>query len=189
MANLEWKSKLLSSGLPLEFDAAKILVEKQLAVSYDYSYRRLDDIENKEFSVDLHADSFFPLDDNLPIQQTVDFLIECKYRTPNKKWIFLPEILDNNNHTFSTPLKLVDEFSKFSFESRLGAFLEYDLCMKGIEISLDSKDAHEVGIKHGSLQLLYAMPVLLHNKIHFALRDIFDEAYPFYIIPILVTNA
>jgi len=43
MSKRDWKSALLSSSLPLEHEAAKILSRQGYEVESDYSYRRLDE--------------------------------------------------------------------------------------------------------------------------------------------------
>lgn len=191
-SNSKWKDRLLSSSVPLEFDAAKILVDKGFTVDFDYTYRRYDNKEEKDFSADISADAFYPFDFDAPIHLTVDLLVECKYRNPNVKWIFLPDINTDQYHSrFSsrTALKLVDEFSNECFESRLGFLSEHETCLKGSELNLQTGEVHDSDIRHGCNQLLYAMPHLLQRKISSALHNAIDECYPFVICPILLTTA
>jgi hypothetical protein len=54
MSDKKWKSNLLSSSLPLEYEIAKTLVTKGFVVEADYTYGR--DAESgqpKDFSVDM----------------------------------------------------------------------------------------------------------------------------------------
>ncbi len=38
----KWKSKLLSSSLPMEYEVAQILVERGFSTDVDFSYTRMD---------------------------------------------------------------------------------------------------------------------------------------------------
>jgi hypothetical protein len=87
----KWKSRLASSGVPLEFEAAKILAKKRFAVSADYTYARDDAGVVKDFSVDLEASGFTPFGNPNSITSSVSILVECKYRLPSTRWLFLPD--------------------------------------------------------------------------------------------------
>ena len=63
----KWKSKLISSSLPLEFEVAKYFVSKGFSVTADYTYARADYTYArndsgtvKDFSVDLKASAYLP---------------------------------------------------------------------------------------------------------------------------------
>jgi hypothetical protein len=56
----KWKSKLISSSLPLEFEVAKFLVSQGFSVSADYTYARDDSGIVKDFSVGLQATAYLP---------------------------------------------------------------------------------------------------------------------------------
>lgn len=189
--NMRWKDSLFSSSLPLEFDAAKILVNKGFGIQFDYTYKRYDDKEEKDFSIDINADNFYPFEPDSTIQQVNNCLVECKYRNPNVKWLFLPDINNDIFHQSNsrTALKLVDEFSTVCFESRLGFLVEHETCLKGVEIKIQSGEVHDRGILHGGYQLLYGTSVLLRNKISFVLNGVLEDAFPFLICPILLTTA
>ena len=56
-------------------------------------------------------------------------LIECKFRSPNKRWLFFPEPHEPDFRTFSQhPIHVMDVFSAYTMESKhiwqLGAELE-----------------------------------------------------------------
>lgn len=191
MSNLKWKDKLFSSSLPLEFEAAKILEEKGFIIRHDYTYKRFDNKDEKDFSIDIHADCFYPFEEEARIHQSVEILVECKYRNPNIQWLFLPDINTNEYHQVTSrgALKFVDEFSNVSFWDNIDLLDEHPMCLKGVEINKHSGDVHDEGILHGTYQLLYGIPVLLSDRIFSALRGSIEEVYPFVICPILLTTA
>ena len=92
--NSSWKSKLLSSGVPLEFEAAKILTAKGFAVDADYTFTRIYEGVSKDASVDIMGTGYLPLNDRNSVKAELYLLIECKYRSPKTQWLFLPEIND-----------------------------------------------------------------------------------------------
>lgn len=193
-----WKRNLLSSGLPLEFDAAKVLVSKGFSIDSDYTYDRNDSEASgisKDFSVDIEASAYPPFDDENDIQATLRLLVECKYRYPNTTWLFFPDINrpDFSDFTAGYTLHVIDEFSPYTvdthdcqdFESRL------PVCYKGAEVRLGSKDQEvfDVEIRHAISQLRYALPQLLMHNISFQLNNHPDDNVPIIFCPILLTTA
>lgn len=192
MANNKWKSKLLSSSFPLEYQAMKSLVKLGFSVDSEYTYHRKHENITKEFSVDIKTSGYSPFSNEKEITSSVNLLIECKYRDPSTSWVFLP---DPNSDDF-TPIILghtiraIDYFS-YNFLPR-NATVEFDepmdFCIKGIEIK--ETNVYDSEIKHGLSQLQYAMPSLLHGEIQTALGGRYkEEVFPFYICPILLTTA
>jgi hypothetical protein len=56
MPDRKWKSNLLSTSLPLEYEVARTLVTKGFAVEADYTYGRdAESGQSKDFSVDILA--------------------------------------------------------------------------------------------------------------------------------------
>jgi hypothetical protein len=88
----KWKNRLLSSGIPLEYDVAKEFVSKGFAIDADYSYARSDQGFEKDFSVDLRASAYPPVTNPNEVKANLNILAECKFRSIEKKWLFLPEI-------------------------------------------------------------------------------------------------
>lgn len=193
-----WKSNFLSSGLPLEFEAAKLLVSKGFSVGSDFTYNREDAQASgvqKDFSVDIIATAYPPFDPKgNALHARLILLIECKYRRPETKWLFFPDI---NEGGFSsiTPgytLHIVSEFSpyminesSYKFESRL------PLCYKGAEVHIGSKDqeVHDKELKHAVSQLRYALPQLFKDEVWFELNNHPDDNIPFVFCPIILTTA
>lgn len=190
---MNWKDKLLSSSLPLEYEVAKILTKNDFCVDFDYTYKRFDESDEKEFSTDIKASRFNPFEitKSRDTILDLDLIIECKYRNPSIDWVFIPEINNDGFENFSRKgvLKVFDEFS--GINSRYNCLCEpyLETCLKGIEVNNKTGDAHDTGIRHGINQLLYSLPHLIYKHITSSLLDHIDDVHPFAICPILVTTA
>lgn len=185
----KWKPRLLSSSLPLEFDVSKILTKHSFAIEHDYSYLRQDDGSHKEFSVDIKARAFFKVRKAL---SDVTVLAECKYREEGKRWAFLPEIKsDFSTFTAGYTIRHENAFSIYNLDSEKISELEYefDYSAKGTEISLSTGEVFDKDIRHGIVQLKYALPYIIKDNIEFNTFGHIDDASPFFIIPVLITNA
>ncbi len=189
----KWKSRLLSSSLPLEYEIAKTLSNFDFSVSFDYSYFRKDGELKKEFSTDIKGFFLFPLDTEHRVDANLTLLAECKYRDEGKKWVFLPEV---NKPEFSAitlgcTIKSLAEFSTvetkkdfiYSFEDK------FDCALKGIEISTTNGEVFDKDIRHGLSQLKFALPYLVKENIESNLIGHLVDAKPSFIVSILVTNA
>lgn len=188
----KWKSKLLSSSLPLEFEAAKQLVTMGFSVSADYKYARNDLGTLRDFSVDIHATSYTPFSNPNKISPSLELLVECKYRTRNRHWLFFP---DPNKEDFAPftvgeTVRAIDNFSMKYFKSN--TTVEFDLslpfCYKGIEVNETSDNVYEAEFQHGNHQLQYALPQLLIQTASFNVGQL-DEGVPFLFCPILLSTA
>jgi|WetSurMetagenome_2_1015567.scaffolds.fasta_scaffold19160_5 hypothetical protein len=197
----KWKSNYLSSGVPLEFEAAKMLVSKGFYVNSDYTYTRRDNESSgiaKDFSVDIDAHGYVPFDPNgNDLYAELVLLVDCKYRIHNTKWLFLPEIDEGkpdasslSNIIFGRTIRIVNEFSPFLLDKKDCYKFESKLppCYKGVEIRLDGQ-VLDAEIKHGIAQLRYAMPRLLTDEIFLNIGSHPEDNYPFMICPILLTTA
>ena len=85
----KWKHSLLSSSLPLEFEIAKLLASLEFAIDADYTFSRTDAGETKDFSVDIFATKYTRQPEPDPTRVDLLILVECKFRTPQKRWLFL----------------------------------------------------------------------------------------------------
>ncbi|EMJ87282.1 hypothetical protein LEP1GSC196_2956 [Leptospira meyeri serovar Semaranga str. Veldrot Semarang 173] len=185
-----WKDSLLKSGLPLEYEAKQQFIKYNCVVKDEFTYIKSN--ENnilKEFSYDLDAALYNYVD-------TFNFLIECKYRSPGIKWVFLPHSKSlKNDQNYNSILHTVDFFkernSEFetpeflsSFPHRLGPF-----CKKGIEIG-DAKN-DESSIRKGIYQLSYGMieKILQSMEIQINFETFFSKSIIFHHIPIIITTA
>ncbi len=189
--DLKWKDRLLSSSIPLEYEIAKILTQNKFSVSFDYAYQRLDGQLEKEFSVDIKADAFWPFNENAAVKANIDLLIECKYRNPNVSWLFIPELIEEEYSKFSSKgvIKLIDEFSQAANRDSAFGLPVCETCLKGVEVNTQNGEVHDSGITHGISQLVYSLPLLVKEHIYRCLSGSIDEAYPYILCPILVTTA
>lgn len=188
----KWKSKLLSSSVPMEYEVAQILVSKDFSTDVDFSYTRVDSGLEKDFSVDLRANSYIT-NKNDVIQAVIELLVECKYRHPSNKWLFFEDPNDSGFSPFTLghTLRAVDDFS-WQFFPR-NATVSFDknncFCIKGVEVDISSGGVHDSEIRHGLLQLQYALPRLLTDRISFEIHHPEDENTPFFFCPILLTTS
>jgi hypothetical protein len=191
--SLKWKSRLVSSSLPLEFEAAKILVSKRFAISADFAYARNDSGVVKDFSVDLHATGFPPFLNPNEILATIELLVECKQRHPNISWLFFP---DPNQPDFSPitlgcTLHAEDEFSRLFFAPNATVSFDKNIrfCYKGTEIDEANGNVYDSELKHGIAQLQYALPRLYTESVLFNAHNHPENNHPFLFCSILLTTA
>lgn len=194
-SNQKWKDKLLSSSFPLEYEAMKLIASEGFSVSSEFTYSRLDNNVKKDFSVDINALDFTPFGNPNEVTSDVHFLVECKYRKSGTNWLFLPDpnIDDYSSFTLGHTIRAVDNFTK----SKLGgnSVVSFDenenlpFCIKGVEVDVINSAAHDGQIRHGLSQLQYALPAMFKNLINSATFESPDQAIPFFICPILLTNA
>ena len=193
--NQKWKDKLLSSSFPLEYEAMKLIASEGFSVSSEYTYSRLDGDVKKDFSVDIDALDFTPFGNPNEITSDVHFLIECKYRKSGTYWLFLPDPNEDEYSPFTLgqTIRAVDNFTKFKLGPNCVISFddndELPFCIKGVEIDIVNSSAHDAQIKHGLSQLQYALPAMFENLINSSSYAAPDEAIPFFICPILLTNA
>jgi hypothetical protein len=189
----KWKSKLVSSSLPLEFEVAKFLASQGFSVSADYTYARDDSGIVKDFSVDLQATTFLPFSNPHKITAQLDLLIECKQRNPNVKWLFFP---DPNSPDFSPitlgrTIRAIDDFSLKFFRPNTTVDFDEPIvhCYKSIEIDESNGNVYDSELRHGISQLQYALPRLITETALNMLHGHIDDNTPFLICPILLTTA
>jgi hypothetical protein len=160
--SVKWKPRLVSSSLPLEYEAARHLAEKGFAVSADYAYARDDLGVTKDFSVDIHARGFAPFSDQNKNWASLDLLVECKQRGPNVSWLFLPDPNDPGFSpvTLGCTLRSFDAFSHWFLPSNatVGFDKGVQFCYKGVEVDDISGQVFDSELKHGVAQLQYALP-------------------------------
>ncbi|MEH2259052.1 hypothetical protein [Nostoc sp.] len=194
MSNKQWKDKLLSSSIPLEFEVAKLLVKKGFSISSDFTYSRSDAGVDKDFSVDIHATAYLPFSNPNRITASLEMLVECKYRNPNiRQWLLLP---DPNKPDFSPitlgyTIHIVDDFSPYSVTKN--AYIDFEAmlpcCYKAIEIDIKSSAVYDAEIKHGLCQLQYAAPRLIVEQIMSNVQGHIKDNKPFIFYSVLITTA
>ena len=195
MSGKDWKDQLQKSGLPLEYEIAKILVSKGFPVVADYKYGR--DNESrlpKDFSIDILARGCSPFSDPNVVDGSLELLIECKHRQEGTKWLFLPDV---NQPAYShiylgcTP-HVYDVFSNYVVDKNPSyKFTAQAICCyKGIELRQSEKGgAYDNEIIRGLDQLRYAMPFVLTNAIMNNIMAHHEDNKPFVLCPVLVTDA
>jgi len=192
MATKKWKKGFLSSGFPLEFETAKILVKNRFKFEPDYCYERLEAGQPKDFSVDLQGRLCFPTSKPNELTAGLELLVECKYRTPNSTWVFLPDVnISDLPLGHGSTIRAIDDFS-FCRVSNMPLYYfaaSISLCYKGTEIDLSNGTHHESEIRHGISQLQYALPRLIVEEILFEVSRHPEDVIPFFVLPILVTTA
>jgi len=188
----KWQQGLLSSGLILEHATARVLTGMGAAIVSEYTYSRRDGNETKDFSCDLLGDGYLPMADDNQLECDLVIPIECKYRAEKKIWLFMPDL---NREDFGqgviASVRSFPEFTPFEFpEVAIQEFMQaIPLGVKGTEVHLGSGDTFDKDIKSGVNQLRYALPSILESHIQNNANGHYENAVPFFVCPILCTNA
>ncbi len=187
MSEIDWKKLLLKSGLPFEYEVKECFVKQGCTVWDEYSYVKEDENNvEKEFSHDQQANTWIG-------GNSVDFLIECKYKTEPTKWFFSPDPYAYQDElTRNDFLHPVDHFidNKFPFtespydkvQDALGPF-----CLKGVEL-LGNK-CNDLTIYKAINQLSYAFVHHYMNSIENQMSDGQFGGGRYFQIPVIITNA
>jgi hypothetical protein len=184
--NNKWKDALLKSGLPLEYEVATFLENnKNCLLKNDHSYLKEDESSTvKEFSYDLNASY-------IKMPYDVELMIECKFRSPNTKWYFMPKQYGGMEEIHQNSfIHAIDHFHpKWSWKWE--GYLPFELaplCSKGIEI-YDCGEHNNKSIEQAVMQLSYGFA----EQITETIIDHIDEKYGIrfwsIFIPIIITTA
>jgi hypothetical protein len=188
MSDKGWKKGLLSSGVPLEYETARVLAQAGFTVQADYEFLRMDGASQKEFSVDTSARWYKGTD--TAIHFTLDVLVECKYRSPQKTILFFSEPNEEfSSATLGGTLAAMDEFSPFHVhhEALYDCERTFDFVFKGVEVYPEG--ANEKDFRHGIQQLKYAAPYFIKDLFLESLSEHHDDRFPHFVARILLTNA
>jgi hypothetical protein len=184
----DWKELLLRSGVPLEYDVARVLANEGFDVDADFPYMRRDVGGSKEHSVDLQASLF---DEPTPEDLLcIRLLIECKYRSPEKKLLLLQDPnVSNPIRTLGGTVIGFDKFMPFYLDGEPLVAIERELpvAYKGVE--LHSNDAVEGDFSRALHQLRYGVPALVRRSIEFSMFGHPVDWHPLFFGKVLVTNA
>jgi hypothetical protein len=191
--DLNWKTGLLGSGLPLEHEAARLLVSKGFRVDSDFKYARTDHGEAGRFSVNLHAKAFAPFSDPKRATAALDLVVECRHTRPDVGWLFLPDPNPPagppaaSGHT----IRVIDEFSLSSVDAGATAAFEAEMaiCCKGLRIDLAGAAVDDAEISRGLVQLQYALPRLMVESVLLHFSNQAEQNVPFLFCPVLLTTA
>jgi hypothetical protein len=183
-----WKDHLLRSGVPLEYEVARVFAGQGFSIDADFSFLRRDVDGFKEWSTDINATWFGPSENDVAFEFSV--LTECKYRSP-EKFILL---LEDPNESVS-PITLggtvysIDAFVDFRLPLDTFVPLESELTYVYKAVELHDGGAFEEDLRHGIQQLRYATPALLRKDIDFVMSMHPDDWHAVFLTKILVTNA
>jgi hypothetical protein len=194
----KWKPHLLRTSVPLEHEAARVLSLGGFNVSAAYPYTRIDGGFEKEFSVDVRGVRGHEAPGSARIGCVLDVLIECKYRQRDNTWLFLPEPKARTVQ-LSESIQDVDLLSA-RFVRPTIAFKEeskVQVCYAAVEVGDSDPDenggkkprAYGSELRHGVRQLQYALPALLALRARWTASRSLDANFPFFFVPILLTNA
>ncbi len=200
-----WKAELITSGLPLQADAAAVLAKAGYRISPDFKFRRSHGRTIRESSVALRAATSVPFNGPGKPGVALDLLVECRQQPSDVVWLFLP---DPGRPRAAAPpepaaVRLVDKFCPYAVGSDAGAGLDAPMpsCLKGLRIDLQAA-RHEEGAgltgKHrrdrdglalGLTRLQYALPRLLISAVTMLVEGPPNRNVPWLFCPILLTSA
>jgi hypothetical protein len=183
-----WKKHLLSSGIPLEHEVARVLASEQFFVGSDYEYLRRDESRGeKEFSVDLSASR---MSFHRNPQFSLEMLVECKYRARDKFALFFPDQnLEPVHPTLGHTLAVIDHFVPYHvYDSPIYAFEDtFPFVYKGVEVHEGGATSQD--IRHALNQLRYAAPSFIRQMIQEFTQNHIDDRHTKFFIKMIVTNA
>lgn len=187
MSDSNWKKYLLKSGLPFEYEVKECFAKQGCTVWDEYSYLRHDEnSQEKEFSYDIDANCWIE-------GNSIDFMIECKYKTEPTTWVFTPDPYGYQNEINQNSFfHAVDYFSKvkFLFQSYPYHSIRDSLggiCLKGVEVY--QNQFLETNIFKAINQLSYAFADKLINSMDSQINTERFSKSIFFNIPIIITNA
>jgi hypothetical protein len=191
--DLNWKAGLLGSGLALESEAARLLVSEGFHVGTGFQFARPEAEPVEDLSVDLRATAFAPFAETDQAVGALTLLLECRYREPNVRWLFLPD----PNRSGDVPafhghaIRVIDKFSSYSVDTGTAGLFDAELpnCCRGLQLDVATGRATEADPRSGLVQLQYAMPRLLVDDVFSHLTGSTARNVPFAFCPVLLTTA
>lgn len=197
----QFKKALTQSGVPLEFEVAKLIAsfDETVSVETDFSFTRTTERGmEKDFSVDLAAT--FLLGERQGTRFLWHTLFECKYRHEGVAWCFLPAVSQPTKNSYHPCYVILDRFPQkpFFVDKSCSAYWEHDAglgitrtelgeslqhiteCTKGLEIR--NGQPNPEAVREGTFQLQYAHVVQvaadLGNELQRILEPILIEHGP-----------
>ncbi len=190
--SLLWKDMLLNSGIPMELDAARLLVSEGFSVNSDISYILNHGNSSFNGGIDLHGEIYLPFGENNG-SVCLDFLINCSHCHGDALWMFSPN--PNNRDIFyknsGTALRIIDQFSPFRIpqEEFAGFESQSPQSFRGMEINIATGEDSGSDFMAKLFRLQYFMPSLITDRIFTFLTGPPHENFPFLICPLLLTTA
>ncbi|MEZ4528562.1 MAG: hypothetical protein R2941_21825 [Desulfobacterales bacterium] len=190
---MKWKEALLLSNMPLEFDAARVLVDEGFVVNSDFRYAWDSTGMARDSAIDLHARTFFPFPESPDRAAQVELLVDCRHRSPETAGIFLPDPNPGGSSRSSggNSVRVIDQFSPYLVpQDALIAFdADMPVCYKGMEVNLVSGEVDETLFTAGIWQLQNPLPRLLTENVLAFLTGPRTANFPFFFCPVLLTTS
>ncbi len=190
---LKWKSGLLSSGLPLQFEAARLLASKGFRVDSDFKYAWTDGSTVNRRSVDLRAKASMPLSDPSRVTGALELVLECRHTRGEVSWLFLPDPNPPAGTSLAPgrAIRVVDEFSLCCVDAGAATIFEAELpvCCKGLQIDRGTGSVDDAELGRGLAQLQYALPRLMVESVLSCFSDQPQQNVPLLFCPVLLTTA
>ena len=190
---IKWKDALLRSNMPLEFEAARMLVAEGFAVNSDFRYSWNDSAERGESSVDLHAKTGIPFEIGKDPAAQIELLTDCTHRAPNTAALFLPDpnLPEISPVSPGHTIRVIDQFSPYIIEPDAVTVFESDLsvCYKGMEIDLKTGEVDNDLYQHGLQRLRNPLPRLFTENVMNFMTGSRSENIPFLFCPIFLTTS
>ncbi|OHB67333.1 MAG: hypothetical protein A2V70_00155 [Planctomycetes bacterium RBG_13_63_9] len=188
-----WREELLASGLPLESDAARLLVSKGFRVVSDFKFTRAESGVVRDCFVQLLAGtSLGPSDPDQPTG-SLELVFECRHRSSGAAWLYLsdPNPREKSPITPGHTVRVVDTFSSFAVDGDATVAFDRQLpaCYKGVEIDVERGSVADVEPSGGLAQLQYALPRVVVEIISRNLTGPPGRNVPFLFCPVLLTTA
>jgi hypothetical protein len=189
----KWKSELLRCGLPLESEAARLLVSKGFGVASDFKYARVEGGRLESLSIDLHAKAPVPPGEPGRAAGALDLIVECRHAPPGVCWLFLadPNQPAGSAAVSGHTIRVVDEFSLARIDAGSTAAFDAELpvCRKGLEIDQSAGRVDDAEPDGALVQLQYALPRLMAESVLRHFRDPSGRHLPFLFCPVLLSTA
>lgn len=166
-----WKSRLLSSSLPLEYEVSQTLASNDFSVRSDYPFSTLSVAERG--SVDLLG--WLPLKSDTKEKDPLEIfiLVECKYRNPSSGMLFFPQTVRTGRKPRSPSVFNVED--RFSLEHVGKNVLHelngsFPLAMKATEIAFHDGTVSDSELRSGLEQLYFGRNALYCDLVNQALN-------------------
>ena len=190
--SFSWKDMLLSSGIPMELDAARLLIAEGFSVNSNINYILNHGDSSFNGGIDLHGEIHLPFGEN-DNSVYFDLLINCSFCHKDAVWMFSPNpnIRDIFYKNSGTAIRIIDQFSPFMIpqEEFAGFESQSPQSFRGMEINIATGEDSGADFMTKLFRLQYFMPTLIIDRIFTFLAGRPDDNFPFLICPVLLTTA
>lgn len=209
-----FKQAVLKSGIPLEKTVAQALHSLDIWELGEYFYER----DGKLFSIDSKSVAHFSLDLDIERESdnivdcyfSMNFLIECKYKEPNHRWVFasyqhpkdevpehtyfdtffLDDLLHDKLRKVGCVLKDKAAIDKAGSEISYGINLDLGLSLVNTGVEILKNGFNPSVIKEALFQVAYGMGnVIVDEVISYGQEESYLIKLGNIIYPIIVTTA